>query len=314
MSDEQLKTPKRVIARVVRALQKSEFKSHVGIEVTEVFKGGSMGQGTTVPGHYDIDLVLYSRSLDIATVVKNDGYGDYLEKINDYLSRHLQSLKYRFSSFSKVAVKFECTKPFGGTIEVDLLLSPQWGGHDHYLSSLPSIEPPIKRMLFSAGSSKWQTDFIKKEQLDRVRELIKRGKAWRNKEWEHTKEGRPKSYLMSILVITAFQQIPVMVQTRRRKCKPAAIATSQKMKKLVAQIKQQGTRGNLDLRIPGGIDPQRYRNLLPPPPRIVDPVNPANNLYLSGVGPVDAGGRWDIFAAKIRSFDISITAERMMKI
>ena len=30
--------------------------------MTEVFKGGSMGHGTTVPGKFDIDLVLYSRS------------------------------------------------------------------------------------------------------------------------------------------------------------------------------------------------------------------------------------------------------------
>ena len=28
----------------------------------EVVKGGSMGHGTTVPGHFDVDLVLYSRS------------------------------------------------------------------------------------------------------------------------------------------------------------------------------------------------------------------------------------------------------------
>ena len=38
------------------------FVQRVGIEATEVFKGGSLGHGTTVPGHYDIDLVLYSRS------------------------------------------------------------------------------------------------------------------------------------------------------------------------------------------------------------------------------------------------------------
>ena len=29
----------------------------------------------------------------------------------------------------------------------------------------------------------------------------------------------------------------------------------------------------------------RYAGLLPPTPRIIDPVNPANNVYLSGVGP-----------------------------
>ena len=30
--------------------------------MTEVFKGGSLGQGTAVVPHFDIDLVIYSRS------------------------------------------------------------------------------------------------------------------------------------------------------------------------------------------------------------------------------------------------------------
>ena len=33
----------------------------VGIQVTEVFVGGSVGQGTAVPRQYDVDIVLYSR-------------------------------------------------------------------------------------------------------------------------------------------------------------------------------------------------------------------------------------------------------------
>ena len=28
---------------------------------------------------------------------------------------------------------------------------------------------------------------------------------------------------------------------------------------------------------------ETYKDLLPPPPRIVDPANPANNLYESGI-------------------------------
>ena len=40
---------------------KRNFKEAVDFSVTEVFKGGSMGQGTAVPRHYDIDLVLYSK-------------------------------------------------------------------------------------------------------------------------------------------------------------------------------------------------------------------------------------------------------------
>ena len=39
-----------------------EFKEEIGIAVSEVFKGGSLGHGTQVPQNYDIDLVLYSES------------------------------------------------------------------------------------------------------------------------------------------------------------------------------------------------------------------------------------------------------------
>ena len=38
--------------------------------MTEVFKGGSLGHGTAVEHHFDIDLVLYSRSKPpVATVI-----------------------------------------------------------------------------------------------------------------------------------------------------------------------------------------------------------------------------------------------------
>ena len=40
---------------------KPKFKEDVGFCPSSVFKGGSMGQGTAVPHHYDIDLVLYSK-------------------------------------------------------------------------------------------------------------------------------------------------------------------------------------------------------------------------------------------------------------
>ena len=32
-----------------------------GFNINEVIKAGSLGDGTAVPGHYDIDLVIYSR-------------------------------------------------------------------------------------------------------------------------------------------------------------------------------------------------------------------------------------------------------------
>ena len=31
------------------------------IAITEVFKGGSMGKGTMIPGDFDVDLIIFSR-------------------------------------------------------------------------------------------------------------------------------------------------------------------------------------------------------------------------------------------------------------
>ena len=51
---------KQVLGVLLHGQDKFGWK--VGIEVTEVFEGGSLGHGTTVEDHFDIDLVLYSRS------------------------------------------------------------------------------------------------------------------------------------------------------------------------------------------------------------------------------------------------------------
>jgi hypothetical protein len=51
---------------------------------------------------------------------------------------------------------------------------------------------------------------------------------------------------------------------------------------------------------PGLLD--NYADMLPPTPRIVDPVNPANNVYLSGVGPdpYEVGdSNWGTFKRKV---------------
>ena len=42
------------------------FRKDVGIVADEMFVGGSVGQGTTVPGNYDLDLVIYSKSKEIS--------------------------------------------------------------------------------------------------------------------------------------------------------------------------------------------------------------------------------------------------------
>ena len=54
----------------------------------------------------------------------------------------------------------------------------------------------------------------------------------------------------------------------------------------------------------------RYADMLPDAPRIVDPVNPANNVYLSGVGPdpyeVGTNNDWGTFKRKAATIDLTI--------
>ena len=38
-----------------------------------------------------------------------------------------------------------------------------------------------------------------------IKEYIRRAKAWMNREWGRSKTGKPKSYLMSLLVVRAYE-------------------------------------------------------------------------------------------------------------
>ena len=68
------------------------------------------------------------------------------------------------------------------------------------------------------------------------------------------------------------------------------------------------------LTVPGTLPEVARSPLLPQPPRIIDPVNPANNVYLSGVSPPSKGRRrWDLFKERISSIDLSITATQILE-
>lgn len=60
----------------------------------------------------------------------------------------------------------------------------------------------------------------------------------------------------------------------------------------------------------------KYKQHLPDKPRIIDPVNPFKNLYNQGLRQIEQqrddsyAKRWEIFAAKINSLDLTLpTAE-----
>ena len=69
------------------------------------------------------------------------------------------------------------------------------------------------------------------------------------------------------------------------------------------------------LTIPGAPIFDYFQDLLPKTPRIIDPGNPSNNLYKSGVGPVNDGdgSRWKIFTRKLPTFDITETPSVIMQ-
>jgi len=75
-----------------------------------------------------------------------DGYGEILDKLNQYLSELLHD-KYHFEDTSDVALKFRYTFPDGMTLDVDLLLSPFWKDREELLRFLQTIQSPVKRLM-----------------------------------------------------------------------------------------------------------------------------------------------------------------------
>ena len=143
----------------VHATMQEAFKKEVGIKASEIFVGGSLGQGTINYEHFDIDLVLYSTSkknlADFETSnftisftgllpserdVAATGYEDILEKLNAYLQKYMNG--YVYMSMTDYAVKCK-VKDY----EIDLLLSPRWETQDALYSHLRTVKPPLKRLM-----------------------------------------------------------------------------------------------------------------------------------------------------------------------
>ena len=49
---------------------------------------------------------------------------------------------------------------------------------------------------------------------------------------------------------------------------------------------------------------KEYKDLVPDCPRIIDPINPANNLYISGIKGGDRRNRWAAFKEKVVGLNI----------
>ena len=145
-----------------------------------------MGQGTAVPHHYDIDLVLYSKEwrVKVSRIIdeqKREGargkskikkgvkirtechkstamaglkdaldevYHETLTKIERYLSQKL-GRPYICDEIRGVALKFQYSIPEGGNLSVDLLLSPYFESDELFCQFLRKVEPPLERLRYT---------------------------------------------------------------------------------------------------------------------------------------------------------------------
>lgn len=283
------------VDELVRKLE-NEFQTQYSFNVSDVITAGSLGHGTAIPGNFDLDLVLYSRDIDCQVVIKK-GVGNILLKLNDYLSRAYGG-NYHYISKTPYALQFKLYD----TLEVDLLPSPYWRSADTFQRFLARYNPDDRRKLQSS-EAKWEKLFFQ-QQPNEVKEYIKRAKAWRNKKWpsSQTVDGRPKSFLLGLLVVEAF---------RKSDRKDSASVTTE-MKQLV--------KNHHSLRLHwSGAGAFHDESILCQykVPYIIDPANPFNNVYYSGIsqhrannkedtyGPGD--GNWTVFVRYIDSLDLSVS-------
>nr|AGZ60267.1 2',5'-oligoadenylate synthetase [Tedania ignis] len=288
----------QAVYTIVRTLQDGRPE---GLVVDEVIKGGSMGHGTTVPGDYDIDIVIYSRSVDPQELARN-GPRRWLKIFAEHLEERNPG-KLWDKEYLPHAFRFN----FERKIKVDMLISPFWQRSSDLYRFLQERLSARERFNFSMSASKWQVDFFK-DQPNQVKEFIRRAKAWRNKKWAG-QAGKPKSYLLSVIVLRAYERAKGKGDTY------IAWNTTAEVKTIVHRHQ------SADIYWEEYYRKQDYPSLFPQyTPRIVDPANPSNNLHETGIsGPSntkandygEGGGRWDNFVRFVDSLDLTKSVDEI---
>jgi hypothetical protein len=125
-----------------------------------------MGHGTTVPGEFDIDLVIYSRGTFVRTNMKLHSYHSichimfdillsldisgrevleteslfqkWLRKLHAFLKK---KQGYSFKNMTKRSVQFR----YKDKVDVDLLVSPYWNNKDEFYMFLRDDVPRDRR-------------------------------------------------------------------------------------------------------------------------------------------------------------------------
>jgi hypothetical protein len=274
---------KQAVGRIVRHIQ--DFKR---FNVSEILEAGSLGDGTVVHGHYDIDLVVYSRGFTGMDVLRSPTmFKPWISQLKEFMQDFPGvQLHYHGEKAESYSVQFSYEISRGILIEVDLLVSPYWNRPEDFYKFLREV-PHAERKSYSVCASKWQREFFKRQDQI-VKVYICRAKAWRNRVWGARKEGKPKSYLLSLLVVRAYETSD--------KRNPQSV--TQALKALVKDERKDVYWADR----PGDFYKRSdYKDLLPSRPRIVDPANPANNLWVTGF----AVGDHHILVQRIDSIDLS---------
>lgn len=247
--------------------------------------------------------------------IKDDGYKEALEDIDDYFQGKLKE-KYSLTEIQRVTLVFEYKLDCDHSITVKLSLSHFWKRDkpQTLFKALASLDSNEKRELLIPSTMKLQTECVRRPNKDKhsicqhIHELIRRAKKWRNdKQWPTGSDGKPQepnSYLLSLLVIEAYNRVPR--EHKSNMLKKYADRVTKEFKKIVKELGQ--TEDRDELTPPSNPELQQiraqYPHLLPAPRWLIDPANPANNVWVSGMGGRRKDRGWKAFAERVCTIDL----------
>lgn len=284
-----LTSTEAAIHKIVTDVERSfpflmQTQHNVSFNVSEIVKGGSLGHGTAVPGHYDIDLVIYSRDIMPGDVHQN-GFCEWVARLQQFISGTLR-IPSHTPGYRGRSVQFTYRYKDIITLDVDLLVSPFWESPLALYRFLHGITEPNREM-FTVCASKWQVQFFKENVDNLAKEYIRRAKSWRNSVWRSSQIGKPSSYLISLLVVEAYERAVKF-----------SFDTSPE------SVKRQLTSFVVNYQCICVYWEKYYRlshyYRVPPIPCVIDPANPFNNVWQSGIN-----GDCSSLTRSIKTIDLS---------
>lgn len=197
-----LRNCSEVIDKIVRMIHKYEEYS-----VDHVIKGGSLGKGTAIRHHSDVDLlVVLNKYQQIEDLVED--MSDVLNDFEQYLSANQEVNTRNFCS-TPFTVQFEVyCEPYKRWISVDLLpivdifkAMPFSGQRERFAKIYSTMkEKSHLRKYYAKCFARFQVEFVK-EVPSRVKDLIRLMKYWKYSEDVRILS----SYCIELLVIYVWE-------------------------------------------------------------------------------------------------------------